>query len=244
MTAQDTPAQTPEREVTKVDTISSTEAHSSDASAKGEVAGKMPSQNPESSSSVLAPSGAANIPATEDAKQPHWLTTEGTHSIPDNNMYIVLPGLMLAVFLAALDQTIVSTALPTISVELNAGPSGYAWVGTAYLLTATALIPLYGRLSDLTGRKPLLWVAIVFFLFGSALCGAAQNITWLCVARGIQGVGGGGIISLIQVIMGDITTLEQRAAFAGVFGFTWGLASVIGPLAGGALTDKVSWRWW
>ncbi|KDN40105.1 MFS general substrate transporter [Tilletiaria anomala UBC 951] len=176
-------------------------------------------------------------------KDPHWLQVESEHNIPKNNFYIVLPGLMLAVFLAALDQTIVSTALPTIAGDLHAGPSSYSFVGTAYLLTATALIPLYGRLSDLTGRKPLLWVAILFFLFGSALCGAAKNMTWLCIARGLQGVGGGGIISIVQIIMSDITTLEQRGAISGVFGFVWGVASVIGPLAGGALTDRVSWRW-
>jgi EmrB/QacA subfamily drug resistance transporter len=188
---------------------------------------------------------AANVPSTPAAPATapvHWLKQE-TMVLPKNNLVVVFTGLMLTVFLAAMDQTIVSTALPTISQRLNGGSSGYSWIGSAYLLCATAVVPLYGRVSDILGRKPVLWIAIVLFLFGSAMCGAAQTMTWLCVCRGLQGLGGGGIISLANILIGDLVSLERRGAFGGLFGFVWGFASVIGPLVGGALSDHASWRW-
>ncbi|KAK0523424.1 hypothetical protein OC842_006150 [Tilletia horrida] len=165
------------------------------------------------------------------------------HVIPPNNMRIVLPGLLLTIFLAALDQTIVASALPSIAGSLPSKPSNYAWVGSAYLLTSTALTPCYGRLSDLTGRKPLLWISIAIFLLGSMMCGLAPTMAFLILSRGVQGVGGGGILALVNILVADLVELSKRASVMGMIGVCWGVASVMGPLAGGALADTIGWRW-
>ncbi|KZP30714.1 MFS general substrate transporter [Athelia psychrophila] len=149
---------------------------------------------------------------------------------------------MLCTFLAAMDQTITAIALPTIIDDIG-GESGYSWAGTAYLLGSTCFTPLYGKLSDILGRKPVFFAAIFLFLFGSAMCGAAQNFAWLAICRGVQGIGGGGIIQLTQFTISDITPLQDRGMYSGALGATWGIASVLGPLVGGILSDHVSWRW-
>ncbi|MGH9209666.1 MAG: MDR family MFS transporter [Acidimicrobiales bacterium] len=155
---------------------------------------------------------------------------------------LVIGALMVALLLAALDSTIVATALPTIVGDLH-GLDEYSWVVTAYLLTLTISTPLYGRLGDLYGRKRLFQAAIVIFLVGSALSGLSQNMGQLIAFRALQGLGGGGLIVGSQAIIGDIVSPRERGRYQGFFGAVFGFASVVGPLVGGLLTDHGTWRW-
>ncbi len=157
-------------------------------------------------------------------------------------VWVVFAGLMLVLLMASLDQTIVSTALPTIVGDLG-GLSHISWVVTAYLLAQTAVTPVYGKLGDLYGRKIVLQVALVIFLVGSALCGLSQSLTELIVFRGLQGLGGGGLIVGTMAAIGDVVSPRERGRYQGLFGAVFGLSSVIGPLLGGFLTTNLSWRW-
>ena len=155
---------------------------------------------------------------------------------------IIFSGLMTSLFLAALDQTIVATALPTIVGELG-GLEYYSWVVTAYLLSSTVCTPLYGKVSDLYGRRLTFQIAIAIFLVGSLLAGVAQGMVQLIVFRGVQGLGAGGLMAMTLAVVGDIVSPRQRGRYIGYLAGVWGFASVIGPLLGGFIVDHTSWRW-
>ena len=163
-------------------------------------------------------------------------------ALTHRQILLVFSGLMLGMFLAALDQTIVGTALPTIVNSLH-GLNHMSWVVTAYLLTSTISTPLYGKLSDQFGRKGIFQFAIVVFLVGSALAGLSQNMFELIAFRGIQGLGAGGLMAMAMTIIADVVSPRERGRYQGYFGATFALSSIAGPLLGGVFTSYLSWRW-
>jgi EmrB/QacA subfamily drug resistance transporter len=154
----------------------------------------------------------------------------------------VFVGLILVMLMAALDSTIVATALPTIAGDLG-GLNHISWLATAYLLAQTVVVPLYGKLGDLFGRRIVLQVGLVIFLIGSALCGLSTSFVELVVFRAVQGLGGGGLMVSAQAAIGDVVAPRNRGRYQGIFGAVFGFATVVGPLIGGAITSSLSWRW-
>src|SRR5262245_34390230 len=155
---------------------------------------------------------------------------------------VIVIGAMLALFLAALDQTIVATALPPIANDLG-DFTLISWVVTAYLLTSTCATPIVGKLSDLYGRRQLLRVCLALFVLGSALCALAPAMVPLILARALQGLGGGGLMTLAQAIIADVVSPRERGRYAGYFSMVWGSSSVLGPTLGGILTQHYGWPW-
>ena len=178
-------------------------------------------------------------PTTDAAAQ---IEVDAEIAASRRHLRLILTALMMTMLLAALDQTIVSTALPTITSDLG-GLAELSWVVTAYLLASTASTPIWGKLSDLYGRKPMLQSAVVIFLIGSALAGLSQSMGQLIAFRAIQGVGGGGLMVLVMAVIADLVPPRERGKYMGLFGAVFGVASVLGPLLGGLFTQHLSWRW-
>jgi EmrB/QacA subfamily drug resistance transporter len=165
-----------------------------------------------------------------------------TRALPQRTKLLILGSVMVSLFLAALDQTIVATALPAIVRDFN-GIDLVSWISTGYLLASTATVPIYGKFSDIYGRKLILLWGIVVFLLGSVLCGIAGSMLQLIVFRVIQGIGAAAITSTAFATPADLFVSAERAKYMGLFGSVFGLASIIGPFLGGLLTDQISWRW-
>ncbi|KAI0763283.1 iron permease [Trametes elegans] len=172
-----------------------------------------------------------------------------SHSLPSQTknskgsvFWLSFTAVVVCNFLSALDVTAVSTALPTITDELHGG-NDFVWVGSAYGLAAAAILPFTGRLADIMGRRPIMMTCVGFFFLGSALAGSAQNMNWLIAARTVQGIGGGGIINLASIITSDLVPLAERGVYQGFLVMTWGFAAAMGPVVGGSLAQKASWRW-
>ncbi|HZB47680.1 MAG TPA: MDR family MFS transporter [Mycobacteriales bacterium] len=174
--------------------------------------------------------------------QPGTTAADHPPAMTHREVLAVLSGLMIGMFLAALDQSIVGTALRTIVTDLG-GADQASWVVAAYLITSTVTTPVYGKLSDLYGRKPVYQFAIGVFLLGSVLAGFSQNMVMLILARAVQGLGGGGLLSLAFTIIGDMVSPRERGRYQGYFGAVFGLSSVAGPLLGGLFTDTIGWHW-
>ncbi len=162
--------------------------------------------------------------------------------LPPRRKLAILGAILLTMFLASLDQTVVGTALPRIITDLN-GANLYAWVVTAYLLTSTITVPIYGKFSDVFGRKVMLMTGVVLFLLGSWLSGASQNMNELVAFRAIQGLGAGALFPIVIATIADLYSPRERGRFQGLFGAVFGLSFIVGPFIGGWITDHISWHW-
>ena len=185
----------------------------------------------ESDVAVLTSDRSSKV--VEDYEQPRFSQRE---------TLLTMFGVLMVMLLASLDQTIVSTAMPRVIADLH-GFDRYTWVSTAYLLTSTVMVPIYGKLSDLFGRKPIFLFGVVVFLIGSALSGASQSMNQLIAFRALQGIGAGALMPIAIAIVGDLFTPRERGKWQGVTGGVWGISAIIGPTLGGWITQNTSWRW-
>ncbi|KAJ4389868.1 hypothetical protein N0V93_007340 [Gnomoniopsis smithogilvyi] len=188
----------------------------------------------------MAADPAKDEPVTQ-VRDKHHLQDQ-TNLLPFKQVIVIFMGLSCALFCSLLDQTLVSTALPTLGRVFN-DASTVSWVGTSYLLTSTAFQPLYGRLSDIFGRKVILLGCLSIFLVGSILCAVSQSMIMLIVFRAIAGVGGGGILTLVMIVTSDVVSLDKRGTYQGILGVVVAASNSIGPLIGGVFSEDVSWRW-
>ncbi|KAK5992681.1 Efflux pump dotC [Cladobotryum mycophilum] len=188
-----------------------------------------------SSTSNESPPQTANVSPPQQSEDPEASRTT-------LETFLVMFALCLALFLAALDMTIIATAIPTISRHFDSS-AGYVWIGSAYLLGNAAFVPAWGKLSDIFGRKPVLLATVTVFWIGSLLCAVSTSMGMLIAARAIQGVGGGGTIALPNICISDLFSMRKRGMYFGILGVVWALASAIGPILGGVFTSRVSWRW-
>ncbi|KAF4451078.1 DNA repair protein RAD50 [Fusarium austroafricanum] len=181
------------------------------------------------------PVGSNPFPGAPEAGDPEAGRTK-------SETILVVGALCLALFLAALDTTIITTAVPTIANEFHSS-QGYIWIGSAYLLGNAAFVPTWGKISDIFGRKPVLLAAAVIFWIGSLLCAVSNGMPMLIASRAVQGIGGGGLIVLPNIAISDLFSMRNRGLYFGILGMVWALASAVGPILGGVFTSQVTWRW-
>lgn len=195
------------------------------------------------SSSTSSQDGADVEKQAEQPKQEEEKNDGKIMGRSKGKVAVIMFALCMAVFLAALDVTIITTALPTISEHFHSA-AGYTWIGSAFLLANAASIPSWAKISDIFGRKPMLLFANVIFMVGSLVAALSNSIGMLIAARAVQGLGGGGLVILVNIVIGDLFPLRIRGAFYGVIGGVWAISSALGPIIGGAFTQGVTWRWY
>jgi EmrB/QacA subfamily drug resistance transporter len=206
--------------------------------------GNVTPPNAQTARSSISPDreSDANHHSNEKAVQEESKDDHPYNGRSKGKVAVIMLALCMAVFLAALDVTIVTTALPTITEHFGSA-SGYTWIGSAFMLANAASIPSWGKVSDIFGRKPMLLLANIIFMIGSLVAALSNSIGMLIAARAVQGLGGGGLVILVNITIGDLFSLRIRGAFYGIIGGVWAIASSIGPIIGGAFTESVSWRW-
>ncbi|KAH8827537.1 major facilitator superfamily domain-containing protein [Flagelloscypha sp. PMI_526] len=187
-------------------------------------------------SPVTSPTLPPEAPENNDSSPPTPKREKGSA------FWLSFISLLLCSFLSALDLTAIGTMLPTMSKDLG-GTDNFAWIGTAYALASTAFLPLSGNLADIFGRRSIMMLSVGMFALGSALGGSAQSMTWLIGARTVQGIGGGGILTLSEIIVSDLVPLSERGFYQGLFNVVWAFSSAVGPIIGGSLAQRASWRW-